>query len=297
MAEIVVVGSLNLDTTARVGRLPLPGETILGTGHADDAGGKGANQAVAAARLGRTVAMIGRVGPDAAGRTLVAALEREGVNVHGVTVDDEVPTGRAFITVDAAGENMIVVSPGANTTLSVLDLERAADLIEHAPALLLQLEVPVEAVHNAVALCRGTVILNPAPATDLPAGLLESVDVLVPNRTELAVLSGSEPGTTVEAIAAQVDLLPARAAVVTLGADGALVVQHGTSRLVAAPRVDAVDATAAGDAFCGAFADALCGGSSLAEAAEWAVRVGAATATRPGAQASLPTRKEVDTPI
>lgn len=295
MAEIVVVGSLNLDTTARVGRLPLPGETVLATGHAEDTGGKGANQAVAAARLGRSVAMVGRVGPDGAGRSVLDVLESEGVNVHGISVDDVVPTGRAFITVDSAGENMIVVSPGANATLSILDLQRAADLIEHAPVLLLQLEVPLEVVHHAAALCRGTVILNPAPAAELPAGLLEAVDVLVPNRTELAVLSGAEPGTTPEEIAAQVELLPVRAAVVTLGAEGALVAGDGSTRLVPAPPVDAVDATAAGDAFCGALADALCGDASLDEAAAWAARVGAATTTRHGAHAAIPTRQEVET--
>lgn len=293
MAEIVVVGSLNLDTTARVGRLPRAGETVLGTGHSTDTGGKGANQAVAAARLGRQVAMVGRVGGDDAGRRIVSVLEEERIEAH-VTVDDTAPTGMAFITVDVTGENMIVVSPGANATVSISDVERVADLISSAAVLLLQLEIPTEAVHHAAALCRGTVILNPAPAADLPAGLLEAVDILVPNRTELAVLTDSPPAATTDEIARQLDLLPVASGIVTLGADGALVLSNGQATKVPAPPVHAIDATAAGDAFCAGLADAVAGGASALEAARWAVRVGAITATRPGAQASLPLRAEVE---
>jgi len=293
MAEIVVVGSLNLDTTARVGHLPRPGETVLGTGHSTDTGGKGANQAVAAARLGRQVAMVGRVGDDDAGRHIASVLEHEGVAAR-LSVDDTAPTGMAFITVDGVGENMIVVSPGANATLSILDIERAADLIAGARVLLLQLEVPLEVVHHAAALCRGTVILNPAPALELPAGLLESVDVLVPNRTELATLTGARPAETVEDIARQIDLMPVGAGVVTLGSDGALIRADGETTAVPAPAVVAVDATAAGDAFCAGLADGLAGGAGLLEAVRWAVRVGAVTVTRPGAQSALPTAAEVD---
>ncbi|NNF10639.1 MAG: ribokinase [Acidimicrobiia bacterium] len=293
MADIVVVGSLNLDTTARVGRLPTPGETVLGTGHSTDTGGKGANQAVAAARLGRRVAMIGRVGDDDNGRRIAEVLNAEGIDVDGVTVDDTAPTGLAFITVDVDGENMIVVSPGANATLTANDLVRSAGLIGSASVVLLQLEIPLEVVHHAAGLATGTVILNPAPAADLPAGLLEDVAVLVPNRTELAALVGSAPASTIPEVAAQVDLLPVGAGVVTLGADGALVRSGGTTTHVPAPAVHAVDATAAGDAFCAALADALSTGADLEQATEWAVRVGAVTATVRGAQASLPTRDAV----
>lgn len=294
MTEIVVVGSLNLDTTAHVGRLPAPGETVLGSGHYFDTGGKGANQAVAAARLGRSVAMIGRIGADDAGARITAALEQAGIDSSNVTVDDVAPSGMAFITVDGTGENMIVVSPGANATLSIRDLERGADTITDARVLLLQLEVPLDVVHHAAALCRGTVVLNPAPAADLSAGLLEAVDVLVPNRTELATLSGTEPAADFDAIASQLDALPVAAGVVTLGADGALVRADGRTTLVPAPSVAAVDATAAGDAFCAGLADAIVDGADLVEATRWAVRVGAVTATRAGAQASLPTRAEVE---
>lgn len=294
MAEIVVVGSLNLDTTARVGRLPAPGETVLGTGHSTDTGGKGANQAVAAARLGRSVAMVGRTGADDAGRRIAAVLGTEAINVANVTVDDGAPTGMAFITVDAEGENMIVVSPGANATMTVKHIERAAEVIASASVLLLQLEVPVEVVHHAAGLCSGTVILNPAPAVDLPTGLLEMVDILVPNRTELATLTASEPATDPQQISRQLDLLPIPTGIVTLGAQGALVRTDGETTAVAAPVVDAIDATAAGDAFCAGLADAIVGGADPVTAARWAARVGAATVTRLGAQASLPTRAEVE---
>jgi len=294
VAAIVVVGSLNLDTTARVGRLPRAGETVLGTGHSTDTGGKGANQAVAAARLGRRVSMIGRVGNDDAGRRIRSVLEQEHIDAQ-VAVDDVAPTGMAFITVDDVGENMIVVSPGANAAVSIADVERAADLIANATVLLLQLEIPTEAVHHAAMLCRGTVILNPAPAAELPTGLLEAVDILVPNRTELAVLTDTEPGDSADEITRQLDLLPVASGIVTLGADGALVRSGGETITVPAPRVDAVDATAAGDAFCAGFADAIAAGATPVEAARWAVRVGAVTATRRGAQASLPNRTEVET--
>lgn len=290
----MVVGSLNLDTTARVGRLPQPGETVLGTGHSTDTGGKGANQAVAAARLGRQVAMVGRVGDDDAGRHLGAVLSAEGVDVAGVSVDDTAPTGMAFITVDADGENMIVVSPGANASMTIRDLERVGDLIADTKVLLVQLEVPLEVAHHAAALCRGTVILNPAPAADLTAELLENVDVLVPNRTELATLTGREPAADTGEIAAQLELLDVAVGIVTLGADGALVQSAGTVTHIPAPVVEAVDATAAGDAFCGALADATATGSDPATAAAWAVRAGAITATRHGAQRALPTRSEVE---
>ncbi|NNC91059.1 MAG: ribokinase [Acidimicrobiia bacterium] len=290
---MVVVGSLNLDTTARVSRLPRPGETVLGTGHTSDTGGKGANQAVAAARLGRPVAMVGRVGNDDAGRQITGVLATEGVDANAVSVDDTTPTGMAFITVDGAGENMIVVSPGANATMSIADIERAADIIAGAGVLLLQLEIPLEVVHHAAAICRGIVVLNPAPAAELSAGLLEAVDILVPNRTELAVLTGADPAGSSEQIAEQVELLPVGAGIVTLGAEGALVRASGQTTHVPAPTVTAVDATAAGDAFCAGLADALADGATPLEAARWGVRVGAVTVTRAGAQAALPTRAEV----
>jgi ribokinase len=294
MAEIVVVGSLNADTTVRVPRLPQPGETVLGSGHFDDTGGKGANQAVAAARLGRSVAMIGAVGADADGDRLVTALEAAGVDASGVRRDPDRPTGIAHITVDDAGENMIVVDPGANAGLDSEHVERHRDLLAGASVVMAQLEVPLEAVELALTLAGGTTILNPAPGRALADSLLERVGVLVPNQTELGMLAGeATPDGPLEA-GRLARSLPATAVVVTLGAAGALLVSGDAARHVAAPRIEAVDPTGAGDAFCGGLADAIARGLGLREAVEWAVRCGAAAATRWGAQASLPTRDDVE---
>jgi ribokinase len=287
------VGSLNLDLVVRVGRLPAPGETVSGADVFRNPGGKGANQAVAAARLGRGVAMVGCVGDDEAGRDLLASLEADAVDTSHVRVVDGVPSGAAFITVDEDAENQIVVSPGANARLSSEDVAAAGATLRAAPVTLLQLEIPLEAVAAAVAAAGGTVVLNPAPVQDLPAELLGEVDVLVPNRVELAQLAGAPVPGTVEEAAGLAGRLPAGAVVVTLGADGALVVERSRACHVLAVPVRPVDTTAAGDAFCGGLADALAGGADLRDAARWAVRVAAAACTRQGAQASLPTSAEV----
>jgi ribokinase len=290
---IVVVGSLNLDLVVRVDRLPGPGETVSGGDVFRNPGGKGANQAVAAARLGRRVAMVGRVGDDEAGRELLASLEAEGVDTAQVRAVDGVPSGAAFIAVSGDGENQIVVSPGANARLGPDDVAAAGAALRAAEVTLVQLEVPLAAVAAAVRAAGGRAVLNPAPVRALPAELLGEVDVLVPNRVELAQLArGPMPGTVEEA-AALAGRLPARAVVVTLGADGAMVVEDGDASHVPAVPVRPVDTTAAGDAFCGGLADALAGGAALQDAARWAVRVAAAACTRPGAQASLPTPEEV----
>jgi ribokinase len=287
--EVAVVGSLNLDLVVRVARLPGPGETVVGDDVFRNPGGKGANQAVAAARLGRRVAMVGRVGDDEAGRVLLGSLEADAVDTSQVKVLDGVPSGTAFITVSEDGENQIVVSPGANARLTPDDVAAAGAALGGAAVTLLQLEVPLAAVAAAARTAGGTVVLNPAPVRDLPAELLAEADVLVPNRVELAQLAG---GTVPESVAEAVRLagrLPARAVVVTLGADGCLVVEDGDAAHVPAVPIRAVDSTAAGDAFCGGLADALAGGATLDEAARRAVRVAAAACLRPGAQASLPT--------
>lgn len=283
MPEVVVVGSVNRDLTVEVPRLPAPGETVLGFRHRWDNGGKGANQAVAAARLGRSVALVARVGSHHD----LSSFESEGIDVSHVVRDPDAGTGLAVITVEDGGENSIVVSPGANARLSVDDVEAAAGLLAGATVVLLQLEVPRDAVYRAAELAGGTVILNPAPAAELPAGLTDHVDVLVPNRSELAFYAGAD-GDVADRAAA----LGTRV-VVTLGAGGALVVAGGAATHVAAPAIDAVDATAAGDAFCGALADATTRGLDLVAATRWAVAAGAAAATRAGAQASLPSAADV----
>ena len=277
--DIVVVGSINHDLTVVTPRHPAAGETVLGTAHYSGGGGKGANQAVAAARLGADVAMVGRVGADDHGRALTAALAVEGVDVSAIGIDEDAPTGIAVITIDASAENTIVVSPGANSRLQPGHLDH--ELITAAPVVLAQLEVPLETVTEAAQLCTGTFILNPAPARPLPNELLQRVDVLVPNRSELASLEewrlDSPPST-----------------VVTLGAGGAMLIADGESTRVPAPEVEPVDPTGAGDAFCGALAVALSHGSSLREAVERAVVAGAIATTRRGAQAAMPTTEEVE---
>ncbi|MYB02793.1 MAG: ribokinase [Acidimicrobiaceae bacterium] len=299
--EIAVVGSANLDLVVEVATIPVPGETVLGGDLRRIPGGKGANQAVAAARLGRRVAMVGRVGDDDAGTTLRSAMDAAGVDTTWLLNTDATPSGTALIAVAADGDNAIVVSPGANGRVSSADVASSAGVLGAAAVVLLQLEVPLEAVAAAVRHARGMVVLNPAPAPTamLPDDLLDGVDVIVPNQTELATLAGYtglsaigevDPDTAV----ALARGLPVAAAVVTLGAAGAMVVTPADATHVPAPAVEPVDTTAAGDAFCGALADALVDGADLVGATEWAVRVGAAATLRPGAQPSLPTAAEVD---
>ncbi|WP_431894741.1 ribokinase [Micromonospora haikouensis] len=303
MTDIVVVGSLNVDVVVPLAELPAPGQTVLGTAdHRRAGGGKGANQAVAAARLGRRVAMVGAVGDDPEGEWLTGLLAAEGVDTTGVLRAPR-PTGQAIVLVTADGDSTIAVSSGANMWLAPEHLAPSYDLIASARAVLLQQEVGAEVVAAAVAAAGGLVVLNPAPARPVDAATLARVDILVPNRGELAALAGapaaaSPPGPADPAAMAG---LPALArslgtrgpVVVTLGADGALVVTADREWLVPAERVDAVDATGAGDTFCAAMADALLDGAAIDEAARWASRVAAVTVTRPGAMAAAPRRAEV----
>jgi ribokinase len=294
-ADVLVVGSLNLDVVVPVDRHPAPGETVLGGDHAQLPGGKGANQAVAVARLGRSVAMVGRVGADDPGRRLRAALEAEGVDVRHLRDDPHAPSGLAMISVTDGGENTIVVSPGANGRVGADDIADAAGMLAAARVTLIQLEIPPAAVAAAVAAAGGTLVLNPAPARRLDAGLLRRVDVLVPNRSELALLAGADvPERAGDAAGLAARLDGPRAVVVTLGADGAVVRDESGAAHLPAPAVDAVDATGAGDAFCGALSDALAGGAALVEAARWGVRAASVSVTRPGAMAAMPTRAELE---
>jgi ribokinase len=292
---VVVVGSLNLDYVVPVPRHPRPGETVLGGDLARHPGGKGANQAVAAARLDQPVAMVGRVGEDEPGRLLTATLADAGGDASGVQVTRGAPTGVALITVDEAGENAIVVSPGANARLSGADVADRAPLLARAAVTLAQLEVPLEAVEAVARAAGGTLVLNPAPARDLPAELLAAVDLLVPNRGELALLAGAAPTDDLDELARLARSLQGPdAVIVTLGADGALLVDDTGVEHVPPVPVSAVDTTAAGDAFCGALADALVRGEPLGAAVRWANRAAAVTVTRAGAQPALPTRREVE---
>jgi ribokinase len=290
---ITVVGSCNVDFVVPVGALPGPGETVLGRDHLKAPGGKGANQAVAAARLGSAVAFVGLVGEDELAETISNSLSEAGVDLTWLKVAPDSPSGIALITVADDGENTIAVSPGANARLGPAEIRNAADLLASTEVLLVQLEIPPDAVSAAVEAAGGMVLLNPAPARELPAELLARVDVLIPNRSELGMLAGApEPTTIDEAAALAKSLEGPSAVVVTLGADGALVVDDQVTHVPAVP-VEAVDATGAGDAFCGALADALSRGSALVEATEWAVRVAGISTMQRGAQTGMPRREDV----
>ena len=291
---ILVVGSLNMDLVVSVPRHPRPGETLLGGAFHTFPGGKGANQAVAAARLGAPVRMIGRLGADKFGDALLATLQDDGVDTRWVQQDAQAASGVALITVSADGQNTIVVAAGANGRLSTADVQAAEDAFADAVVVVLQLEIPLPAVEAAARLGRkhgAAVVLNPAPAQPLSAELLALADYLVPNQSELELLSGEpdlERGIRV--------LLErsVRNLVVTLGERGARWVSAAGSVEVPAFAVRAVDTVAAGDAFVGAFAAALAEGRPVQDALLRGNAAGALAVTRAGAQPSLPARVELD---
>jgi ribokinase len=299
-SEIVVVGSLNADLVTRVERFPAPGETVTAKGFAAHPGGKGANQAYAAARLGGRVAMLGCIGRDAYGELLMQSLRSAGVDVSPVNRDAEAPTGLALIALEASGENQIVVVPGANARLTPELVHAHAARIAAAAVVLLQLEVPLDAVVAAARIARdggAAVILDPAPAQPLPASLLKCVDFLTPNQSELQTLTGRAVGKLAEHAARSLaDGSPLRV-IVKMGDVGALLVEANGQAFWPALRVEAVDATGAGDAFNAALAVTLAEGRPLPEAGRLAVAAGALCVTRAGAQPSMPTRQEVETAL
>ena len=298
-ARIAVVGSLNMDLVVRSPRIPRPGETIIGSAYQQVPGGKGANQAIAAARLGALVSMVGRLGRDAFGDELIEGLAGAGVDQTFVVQDAEAATGVALIVVDDAGQNTIVVASGANMRLSPGNVDAAEGAIASADVLLLQLESPLETVIRAAEVARRhdvRVILNPAPASPLPDRLLAMVDVLIPNEGETALLTGMSVESLEQAESAALALLQlgVEAAVLTLGDRGAMLTQRGITQVVPAFQVQPVDTTAAGDAFVGGLAVALAEGLALADAVRWGNAAGALAATKHGAQPSLPTRQALE---
>jgi ribokinase len=292
MTRIAVLGSTNMDLVAYVARAPGRGETVTGREFRTIPGGKGANQAVAAARAGGTVSMIGAVGADAFGSRLRAALEQSGVDT-GLLRTTEGPSGTAHIVVDDDGGNAIVVVPGANGTVMTLT-PGDEGVIARADLLLLQLELPMQGVIAAAEAARRhgvRTVLTPAPARPLPAGLLAATDLLVPNEHEAAALTGiTDPYEAADALLEQVPEL-----VITLGSVGSLYASRDAGKImVPAPRVTAVDSTGAGDTFVGALSVALGEGRPMPEALAWASSAAALSVQRPGASAAMPYRTEID---
>jgi ribokinase len=287
-----------MDLTFRTPRLPRPGETLTGHDFQQGFGGKGANQAVMAARLGADVTMVGRVGKDAFGEQTLANLRKEEIDTRHVFVDDKHSSGVASIVVDDNGQNLIIVIPGANGALSAEDIRQAAPAIQAAKMLLCQLEVPLATTLEAFRLARAggvRTLLNPAPAQTLPEELLHLTDLCVPNESELELLTG-QTLTTVEAVKRAGRQLLQRGpstVIVTLGAEGALVMEHEREQQLPAEAVQAVDTTGAGDAFLGSLAVFLVEGVPLLEAVRRANTVAALSVTRPGAQASFPTYTDI----
>jgi ribokinase len=298
MARIVVVGSCNADMVIKAPRLPRPGETVTSGTFFRARGGKGANQAVAAARAGGSVAMIGSVGLDTFGDDAIAGFEEDGIDTSHVVRSAATPSGVALIVVDAAAQNLIAVAAGANALLSAADIRACEATIASADVLVTQLEIPIAAVEEAVGLAHRhgvRVILNPAPACSLADDLLGRIAVLTPNASETERLTGVNPADEASAQRAA-DVLLARgigACVITLGSGGVFVATAGRASRVAGWDVAAEDTTGAGDVFTGALAVALGDGKDLVEAARFANAAAAISVTRRGAQPSAPQRDEI----
>jgi ribokinase len=297
--RITVIGSSNTDMVVKADKFPQPGETLLGGKFFMNPGGKGANQAVAAARLGGNVTFIGKIGDDIFGKQSIQLLEQENIDCTNVFTDTLNPSGVALITLDAKGENSIVVASGSNATLSVEDIKKAITSIESSNIILMQLETPIETVEFAAqyGASKGIrVILNPAPATKLPSNLLKNLSIITPNETEAEILTGIKVQNTNDALKAA-EILRKQGAeqiIITLGSAGAFVYDGKRHVLIPSLKVTPVDTTAAGDVFNGALAVALSEGKDIFEAAEFANKAAAIAVTRLGAQSSIPYRKEIN---
>ncbi len=298
-SSIVVIGSSNTDMVIKAESFPLPGETILGGQFFMFPGGKGANQAVAAARLGGKVTFIAKVGSDIFGKQALDQFTKEGINTQHVTSDSQNPSGVALITVDAKGENTIVVAQGSNGMLSEKDVEEARRDIQQAGITLMQLEIPIQTVMHAARLSHSygnKVILNPAPAMSLPDELFRYLYLITPNRSESQAITGiavkdlSGADKAAQALRSK----GVQHVVITLGAEGAYIFDDDGGHHIAAPKVNALDSTAAGDIFNGALAVAISEGENLLQAVKFANSAAAISVTKMGAQASAPYRKELN---
>lgn len=295
--KILVIGSSNTDMTVITDRLPVPGETVLGGRFAMGPGGKGANQAVAAQRLGGNTSFICKVGKDIFGENAVRHYRNEGLDTTGVMISEQ-PSGVALISVDKKAENCIVVASGANADITEADIEANRKAIEEASILLLQLEIPVEAVVKATKIGHEAgvyVILNPAPACDLPEEIYRYLSLIIPNQTEIALMTGIEARDE-EGAAKAVEALRDKGVkdvIVTMGSKGSMVYHEGKATFVPSQKVNAVDTTAAGDTYCGGLCVALSEGKDIIEAARFATAASALTVQKQGAQESIPYRKDI----
>ncbi len=297
--RVVVVGSYNTDLTIKTKKIPRPGETVIGGVFSRGGGGKGANQAIAAARVGASVSLIARIGEDPLGKEAMTRLMEEQIDTQHVLIDAEVPTGVAFIVVDDHGENSIVVASGANACLTPSDVERASDTIASAKVLLVQLESPLDAVRAAIALAHTnglTVILNPAPAHSLDSHLLNEIDIITPNAVEAEMLTGIKIADEQSLCAAAQALLQfgIGRVLITLGKRGVFSATKVKRELIRAFKVHAVDSTGAGDVFNGALAAFLADEMPVEDAARMASAAAAIAVTRMGAQVSAPYRSEIE---
>lgn len=296
--KILVIGSSNMDLVIQADHFPRPGETIIGGNFSMIPGGKGANQAVAAARLGGKVALVAQVGDDLFGQANLDNYQREGIDIANVERHPDVPTGVALISVDKSGENTIIVASGANAEMGINNLERASMLFEWADVVLLQLEIPLEVVTEAARMAKAQgkkVILNPAPARALPAELLENVDIITPNETEaefLTRISVSDISSAALA-AARFNASGIQKVIITLGENGAFLADGNTEEIIPTQRVKAVDTTAAGDTFNGALAVSLGRGESMNAAVTFALKAATLSVQRLGAQSSIPYLSEL----
>lgn len=297
--NIIVIGSCNTDMVIKADRLPVPGETIIGGSFMMNPGGKGANQAVAAARLKGNVYFIAKTGNDLFGKRSIEQYMDEGIQTDNIYSDPDLPSGVALIMVDVNGENSIAVAAGANGSLSPEDIKKAQSVIEKGDLLLMQLEIPIETVEYAAQIANEQgikVVLNPAPARSLSNKLLQNLHIIIPNETEAEILSGIKV-TDWESARKAADIISAKGVdivVVTLGAKGALIKEMNDYYEVPASKVKAIDTTAAGDTFCGALCVALSEGESVLDAVRFANKCASITVTRMGAQSALPYRKEID---